>query len=59
MGKDKDFSVFIKSGHVLYCSFVCCLIPFENIQEKTAISHSTVYLLNDRLSCQRVVRYKH
>ena len=35
MGKDKDFSVFIKSGHVLYCFFLCCLFPFESIGEKT------------------------
>ena len=29
MGKDKDFSVFIKSGHVLYCFFLNVLfIPF-------------------------------
>ena len=34
MGKDKDFSVFIKSGHVLYF-FLCCLFPFESIWEKT------------------------
>ena len=34
MGTDKDFSVFIKSGHVLYCFFRCCLIPFEGIPEK-------------------------
>ena len=23
MGEDKDLSVFIKSGHVLYCFFSC------------------------------------
>ena len=34
MGEDKDFSVFIKSGHVLYCFFLCCLFPFESIWEK-------------------------
>ena len=28
MGKDKDFSVFIKSGHVLYF-LLCCLFPFK------------------------------
>ena len=35
MGKDKDFSVFIKSGHVLYCFFLCSLFQFERIQEET------------------------
>ena len=25
MGKDKHFSVFIKSGHVLYCFFSCAV----------------------------------
>ena len=34
MGKDKDFSMFIKSGNALYCFFLCSLFPFENIQEK-------------------------
>ena len=34
MGKGKDFSMFIKSGHVLYCSFLCCLFPFESIRDK-------------------------
>ena len=34
---DKDFSVFIKSGHVLYCFFQCCLFPFESIQENGII----------------------
>ena len=29
MGKDKDFSVFIKSGHVLYF-LLCCLFPFSD-----------------------------
>ena len=32
MGKDKDFSVFVKSGHILYCFFLCCLFPFESIR---------------------------
>ena len=27
MGKDKDFSVFIKSGHVLHCFFPVLFIP--------------------------------
>ena len=40
MGKDKDFSVFIKSGHILYCFFLCCLFPFESIQEKTGKENS-------------------
>ena len=35
MGKDKDFSVFIKYGHVVHCFFLCCLFPFESIREKT------------------------
>ena len=35
MGKDKDFSVFTKSGHVLNCFFLCCLLQFESIREKT------------------------
>ena len=34
MGKDKDFSVFIKSGHVPYCFFLCCLFLFESIWGK-------------------------
>ena len=34
MAKEKEFSVFIKYGLVLYCCFVCCLFPFESIQEK-------------------------
>ena len=34
MGKDKDFSVFSKSRHVLYCFCLCCLFPFESIQGK-------------------------
>ena len=34
MGKDKDLSVFIKYGHVLYCFFRFCLFPFESIWEK-------------------------
>ena len=34
MGKDKDFSVFIKSGHALYCFFLCCLFPFESTRGK-------------------------
>ena len=33
MEKDKDFSVFIKSRHVLFC-FSCCLFTFESIREK-------------------------
>ena len=33
MGKDMDFSVFNKSGHVLHCFFLCCLFPFESIWE--------------------------
>ena len=47
MGKDKDFSVFIKSRHVLYCFFL-----FESIREKKRedkthgkTSQSTVILL--------------
>ena len=50
MGKDKYFSVFIKYGHVLYCFFLFCLLPFERIREKrenkthVKISHSRVYL---------------
>ena len=32
MGKDKDFPVFIKSGHVLY--FFPVFSPFESIQAK-------------------------
>ena len=50
MGEDKDFSVFIKSGHVLYCLFLWCLFPFESIRKKREnknhgqISHSTVFL---------------
>ena len=35
MSKDKDFSVFIKSEHVLNYFFLCCLFPFESIREKT------------------------
>ena len=48
MGKDKDFSVLIKSGHVMYSFFLCCLLPFESIREKREnkthgkISHSAV-----------------
>ena len=34
MGKDKDFSVFIKSRHVLHCFFLYCIFLFESIQEK-------------------------
>ena len=34
MGKDKDFSVFIKSENVLYCFCPCCLFPCESIREK-------------------------
>ena len=40
MGKDKDFSVFIKSEHVGYCLLLCCLFPFESIQEKTGKKNS-------------------
>ena len=35
MGKDKDFSVLIMSGHVLYCFLLCYFSPFESIREKT------------------------
>ena len=35
MGMNKDFSVLIKSGHVLYCFYLCYLLPFESIREKT------------------------
>ena len=35
MGKDKHFSVLIKSGHVLYCFCLCCLFLFESIRGKT------------------------
>ena len=48
MGKDKDFSVLIKYGHVLYCFFLCCLFPFESFRKKREnkthvnISHSRV-----------------
>ena len=35
MVKEMDFSVFIKSGHVLYCFFLCCLFQFESVREKT------------------------
>ena len=34
MGKDKDSSVFMKSEHVLYCFFLCCLFPHESIRKK-------------------------
>ena len=34
MGKDKDLSVFIKSGHVMYSFLLCCLFPFESIRGK-------------------------
>ena len=34
MGKDKDFSMLIKYGHVLYCFFLCCLFPFERNRGK-------------------------
>ena len=29
------FPRFSKSGYVLYCFFLCCLIPFESIPNKT------------------------
>ena len=40
MGKNKDFSVFIMSGHVLYC----CLFPFGKLSKKreNKTSHSTI-----------------
>ena len=34
MGNEKDFSMFMKSEHVLYYFFLCCLFPFESIREK-------------------------
>ena len=34
MSEDKDFSVFIKSGHVLYWYFLCCSFLFETFEEK-------------------------
>ena len=46
MGKERDFSAFTKSGHVLYRIFLCCLFLFESIREKPVyvkISHSTLY----------------
>ena len=51
MGKDKDFSLFIKSGHVL--NFFSCVVYFrlkaitKNGKKKTQgkISHSTVSLI--------------
>ena len=49
MGKENDFYVFIKSGHLLYC-FSCVvyyrLKAFGKKQEThRKISHSTVYSL--------------
>ena len=35
MGKENDFSVFIKSEHVLYCFFLRGLVQFESIREKS------------------------
>ena len=35
MGKYKDFSVFIRSEHVMFCFFLCCLFLFESIRERT------------------------
>ena len=34
MGMDKDFSVFIKYGHVPHCFFPVLFIPVESIWEK-------------------------
>ena len=50
MGKDKDFSVFIKSGHVPYCFFIVNysrLKAFEKKRENKThrkISHYTELL---------------
>ena len=44
MGKDKDFSVFIKSGHVLYF-FLFCLFLFY--PEKIAILQYNMYSFQD------------
>ena len=49
MAKDKDFFVLIKSGHVLYCFFLCCLFPFESIRENKTHrknSHFTVLIIS-------------
>ena len=33
MGKNKDCSMFIKSGHEQYVFFLCCLLPVESIRK--------------------------
>ena len=35
MGRDKGFSLLIKSGHVVACFLLWCLFPFESIREKS------------------------
>ena len=45
MGKDMDFSMFIKSGHILYYFVYFCLKAFGKKRENEThgkISHSTV-----------------
>ena len=48
MGKDKDFPVFFKSGHVLYCFSFVVYFPLKAFGKKREnkshgkISHSTV-----------------
>ena len=57
MGKDKDFSVFIKSGHVLYCVFCVVYSHLKAFRKKTEnktqgkISHSTVSMKYLRSLC--------
>ena len=59
MGKDKDFSVCIQSGHVLSYFFMCCLFLFESIRKKREnkthgkISHSAVIFRTYRVTIDK------
>ena len=55
MGKDNDFSVFIKSGHVLF--FLCCLFPFQSIRENTTHRIISYYKVSEELSYQLAINY--
>ena len=63
MGKDKDFSVFIKSGHVMYsisCVVYFRLKAFGNKRENKThreIGHSTVFNHISLLMADLSVKY--
>ena len=50
MDKDRDFSMFISYGHVLYCFFLSCLFPFESIRKNGKIKLTEKLAIQQKLA---------